>query len=52
VLKEKGFRWEGFREIFPFGFLAIREGEYVQLVNEALDSLSKADEFDTGGDDS
>jgi hypothetical protein len=39
-LKEDGFRWEDFREIFPFGFLAIREGEYAQLVNEALDRLS------------
>ena len=38
-LKEDGFRWEDFREIFPFGFLDIREGEYVQPVNSVLDSL-------------
>ena len=38
-LKEDGFRWEDFREIFPFGFIDIREGEYVQLVNAVLDSL-------------
>lgn len=38
-LREKSFRWEDFREIFPFGFLGIREGEYAQLVNEALDRL-------------
>lgn len=38
-LKEDGFRWEDFREIFLFGFLDIREGEYVQLVYAVLDSL-------------
>lgn len=31
--------WECFREVFPFGYLDLREGEYHQLVNEALDIL-------------
>lgn len=38
-LREKGFRWEDFQEIFPFGFFGRREGEYAQLVNEPLDRL-------------
>jgi hypothetical protein len=36
---DKGFRWEDFREIFPFGFLGLREGEYERLVDAALESL-------------
>jgi hypothetical protein len=35
----KGFAWEQFPDVFPFGFLDIREGEYVQLVDQVLDSL-------------
>lgn len=38
-LRKDGFRWENFRDIFPFGFLGIREGQYVQIVNETLDLL-------------
>jgi hypothetical protein len=38
-ISENGFRWEEFREIFPFGFLGLREGEYAKLVDAALDSL-------------
>lgn len=37
---EHGFRWREFSRIFPFGFLGIREGEYLELVNAALDSMS------------
>ena len=36
---DKGFRWEDFRETFPFGFLGLREGAYERLVNAALESL-------------
>jgi hypothetical protein len=38
-LEHLGFRWERFQALFPFGFLGIREGEYVQLVEAALRSI-------------
>jgi hypothetical protein len=38
-INHKGFCWEEFREIFPFGFLGLREGEYARLVEAALESL-------------
>ncbi|MBR0801241.1 hypothetical protein JQ615_38405 [Bradyrhizobium jicamae] len=36
---DKGFRWEDFPEIFPFGFLGRSEGQYAKLVDAALESL-------------
>jgi hypothetical protein len=36
---EKGFRWEDFREIFPFGGAHLLEGQYQRLVEAALESL-------------
>lgn len=36
---EKGFRWERFREIFPFGATEYGEGRYQRLVSEALKQL-------------
>jgi hypothetical protein len=39
TVKDKGFHWKNFRDIFPFGFLGFSEGEYARLVNAALDSL-------------
>ena len=32
-IKTKGFSWASFQEIFPFGFLKITEGQYIQLLN-------------------
>jgi hypothetical protein len=43
-LKEFGFRWENFHEVFPFGYLDIREGEYYQLVMKVLDHLPSDDQ--------
>jgi hypothetical protein len=43
-LEHQGLRWERFQALFPFGFLGIREGEYVQLVEAALRSISDAAE--------
>lgn len=43
-LEHQGLRWERFQALFPFGFLRIREGEYVQLVEAALRSISDAAE--------
>ena len=39
AIREDGFDWEEFQDIFPFSFLDIGEGEYVQLVNAVLDQL-------------
>jgi hypothetical protein len=39
-LEHQGLRWERFQALFPFGFLGLREGEYVQLVEAALRSIS------------
>lgn len=38
-LESDGFEWHRFQEIFPFGFLGIREGEYAKLVEAAALSL-------------
>jgi hypothetical protein len=38
-LKSGRFEWHRFQEIFPFGFLGIREGEYAKLVEAAALSL-------------
>lgn len=38
-LAEQGFRWERFREIFPFGATEYGEGRYQRLVSEALKQL-------------
>lgn len=43
-LEHQGLRWERFQALFPFGFLGLREGEYVQLVEAALRSISDAAE--------
>ena len=40
ALAHQGLRWERFQALFPFGFLGLREGEYVQLVEAALRSIS------------
>ena len=39
-LEHQGIRWERFQALFPFGFLGLREGEYVELVEAALRSIS------------
>jgi hypothetical protein len=39
-IEQQGFRWDRFQALFPFGYLGIREGEYVQLVEAALRSMS------------
>jgi len=38
-IKTKGFSWASFQELFPFGYLKITEGQYLQLVNAVLDAL-------------
>jgi hypothetical protein len=43
-IEQQGFRWDRFQALFPFGYLGIREGEYVQLVEAALRSISDAAE--------
>ncbi|MEE1877940.1 hypothetical protein [Altererythrobacter litoralis] len=34
-----GFKWHQFKDVFPFGFLGIREGQYYELVKAAALSL-------------
>jgi hypothetical protein len=38
-ISTEGFQWERFREYFPFGDVALREGNYLRLVSHALASL-------------
>jgi hypothetical protein len=35
-IQTDGFRWERFREYFPFGDVSLREGNYERLVQAAL----------------
>lgn len=39
-IEARGFRWDEFQRVFPFGFLGIREGEYVALVRAVAKSLT------------
>lgn len=43
-LETVGFRWPDFQAVFPFGFLGIREKEYLELVKIAAVSLQSRDE--------
>ena len=38
-VKNKGFSWPDLERFFPFGFLGMREGEYIQIINAVLDAL-------------
>lgn len=38
-LADQGFRWDRFREIFPFGATEYGEGRYQRLVSEVLKQL-------------
>lgn len=40
----QGFRWDRFQEYFPFGNLELREGEYLSLVEAALESFATKDD--------
>ena len=39
-IEHQGFQWDRFQAFFPFGYLGIREGQYSQLVEAALRSMS------------
>lgn len=39
ALDQNGFKWEDFREIFPFGDISLREGNYQRLVSKCLSLL-------------
>ena len=43
-LESDGFRWERIRDYFPFGDVALREGNYQRLVQAALAAIKKPDE--------
>jgi hypothetical protein len=38
-LDENGFTWEKFRELFPFGDISLREGNFQRLVLKVLDFI-------------
>jgi hypothetical protein len=44
TIESEGFDFTQLQALFPFGFLGIREGEYVELVEMALDSLTTPDD--------
>jgi hypothetical protein len=44
TIESEGFDFTQLQALFPFGFLGIREGEYAELVEMALDSLSTPDD--------
>ena len=39
MLTNNGFRWECFRDYFPFGDVALGEGKYERLVTKCLELL-------------
>ena len=39
TLDEQGFSWGMLRDLFPFGDISLREGNYQKLVNKALSLL-------------
>ena len=41
VLEHDGFRWECLREYFPFGDIALREGDYQRLAKCALNKIQE-----------
>lgn len=43
ALNENGFKWEDFRDIFPFGDISLREGNYQRLVSKCLELLPSLD---------
>lgn len=43
-LEHQGFQWDRFQALFPFGYLGIREGQYVRLVEAALRSINDVSE--------
>jgi len=43
-LEQDGFRWELFREYFPFGDVALREGNYQRLAQAAIGAIGNKDE--------
>ena len=44
TIRANGFAWAQFRDVFPFGFLGIREGQYQQLLDVVLDCLPTDDD--------
>ncbi len=44
MLDENGFSWDFLREIFPFGDIALREGNYQKLVLKVLALLETNEE--------
>ena len=43
-LERSGFRWELFRDYFPFGDVSLREGNYQRLAQAALSAVGTKDE--------
>ena len=43
-IHQDGFRWDRFRDYFPFGDVSLREGNYQRLVQAALAELHVEDE--------
>ena len=39
ILDTDGFSWDSFRELFPFGDISLREGNYQKLVTKVLGLL-------------
>ena len=44
LLDKKGFSWDVLREIFPFGDISLREGNYQKLVEKVLSLLNDKDD--------
>ena len=43
-IENKGFSWAKFRELFPFGDISIREGNYQKLVTKVLEQLGTSEQ--------
>lgn len=44
LLDKNGFQWSMFRDVFPFGDITLREGDFQKLVSRVIDYLNSDDD--------